>query len=114
MTHDNPQQPPQPDDTTEQHTFNDVDELFQHLDAITQEGTPTPPITCLNGPDECAGAVEYRMPLSGTGQSYPRCDNHWQARLDTEDRLRCDYPDSPNPPSWFDPAAAGEHWDTDY
>ncbi|MGH3540774.1 MAG: hypothetical protein ACRDTO_00115 [Mycobacterium sp.] len=74
---------------------------------------------CISNPgdgssDGCSGPVEYRMALSGTGQSYPRCAKHWDARLRTEDRLRRDYPDSPNPPQWFDPLAAGEHWDSDY
>jgi hypothetical protein len=35
-------------------------------------------------------------------------------RLDLEDRLRTDYPDTATPPEWFDPANAGEHWDEDY
>lgn len=69
---------------------------------------------CVNGPDGCTGRVEYRMALSGTGESYPRCDGHWSDRLDTEERLRQDYPDSPNPPPWFDPANAGETWNDDY
>jgi hypothetical protein len=59
----------------------------------------------------CAGKVEYRPSLTGTGMAMPRCDAHWQARLDwQEEHLRI-YPDSPNPPSWFDPEAAGEVWD---
>lgn len=70
---------------------------------------------CINGGEGgCSGLVEYRMPLSGTGKSFPRCDHHWAIRLKTQDRLRRDYPDSPIPPSWFDPAAAGETWDDDY
>lgn len=69
---------------------------------------------CMSGPEECRGRVEYRMSLSGTGQAYPRCDHHWSQRLDTEERLRRDYPDSDTPPAWFDPANAGEHWNDDY
>jgi hypothetical protein len=69
---------------------------------------------CLGGPVECRGKVEYRMPLSGSGRSFPRCDHHWSQRLDHQERLRGDYPDSPSPPRWFDPADAGEHWDSDY
>lgn len=69
---------------------------------------------CLSGPEECRGKVEYRMPLSGSGRSFPRCDYHWSKRLDHQERLRGNYPDSPSPPSWFDPADAGEHWDSDY
>lgn len=64
--------------------------------------------------DECRGIVQYRMPLSGTGKSFPRCDRAWDARLKTQERLRQDYPDSSTPPSWFDPTNAGETWDDDY
>lgn len=65
---------------------------------------------CLDGPDGCSGPVEYRMALSGTGRSFPRCDAHWARRLDEQDRITRTYPDSPAPPDWFDPSAAGEHW----
>lgn len=79
--------------------------------------TPTDKLTaedCIAGPEFCSGRVEYRMALSGTGTPYPRCDNHWSDRLDLEQRLRRDYPDTDTPPSWFDPANAGEHWNDDY
>lgn len=66
---------------------------------------------CLNKGPDCRGKVEYRMALSGTGRSYPRCDKHWQERVDLEQTLREDYPDSPIPPAWFDPTVAGETWD---
>lgn len=65
-------------------------------------------------PDECKGAVEYRMSMSATGISYPRCDKHFSERLDTQERLRRDYPDSSTPPAWFDSSYAGECWDDDY
>ena len=76
----------------------------------------TTEIKCLDdyGKGECAGEVEYRFPLSGTGRSFPRCDKHWDVRLDAQDRINRDYPDSDTPPSWFDPTAAGERWDDDY
>lgn len=63
---------------------------------------------------DCAGGVEYRMALSATGRSFPRCDEHWARRLDTQERIDRDYPDSPFAPSWFDPTYAGESWDEDY
>lgn len=80
------------------------------------------PPTCIEGPssfhlpvpDECDGAVHYRSPLSATGESFARCERHWSLRLQREEQLRTDYPDSATPPPWFDPAAAGEHWDSDY
>jgi len=70
---------------------------------------------CLDyGTSDCAGAVEYRMSLSGSGMAFQRCDAHWDQRLEREEQLRQDYPDSPIAPSWFDPFAAGERWDDDY
>lgn len=64
---------------------------------------------------ECAGPVEYRMALSATGKSFPRCDRHWSLRLKEQDRINATYghPDSDVAPSWFDPTAAGERWDED-
>lgn len=67
----------------------------------------------------CEGPVEYRMALSGTGISYPRCDYHWQKRLEEQERLNVDYPDSPIPPAWFHDCGGGvneygERWDDDY
>jgi len=69
--------------------------------------------TCLNSSDEtgCAGTVEYRMPLSGTGKSFPRCDKHWRRRLEQEEDLRRRYP--VQQPADFDPLYAGERWNED-
>ena len=33
---------------------------------------------------DCAGPIEYRHPLSGTGRSFPRCEKHWARRLDLQ------------------------------
>lgn len=71
-------------------------------------------VRCLQHGTDCAGRVEYRMPLSATGNSYPRCEAHWAQRLDEHERISRDYPDSPIAPSWFDASAAGERWDEDY
>lgn len=62
----------------------------------------------------CAGSVYLRESLSGTGTPIPRCEGHWADRLDREEELRRDYPDSPIPPAWFDPSACGEVWDDEY
>ena len=69
--------------------------------------------SCLDdyGRDECAGEVEYRTPLSSSGVAFPRCDLHWDGRLDAQDRIDRDYPDCDTPPLWFDPLYAGEKWD---
>lgn len=69
-------------------------------------------MVCLDSGPDCAGAVEYRMPLSGTGRSFPRCDSHWEERLRVQDGINRRYP--AQPPSDWDPAHAGEHWDEDY
>lgn len=69
---------------------------------------------CIDNPAECRGPVEFRPSLTGTGTPIPRCDFHWNRRLEREDELRSAYPDSSIPPMWFDPTAAGERWDDDY
>lgn len=72
------------------------------------------PRECIDDPAECGGEVEMRPSLTGTGTAIPRCDRHWGLRLQREEQLRRDYPDSPIAPSWFDPTYAGERWDDDY
>lgn len=68
---------------------------------------------CMDGPAGCDGPVAYRMPLSGTGQSFPRCQRHWFERLDRQAQIDRRYPDQPNAPADFDPTYAGEVWDDD-
>jgi hypothetical protein len=63
---------------------------------------------CLDKSAECAGAVEYRMPLSGTGRSFPRCDKHWSDRLDVQRGIDERYPS--HPPQDWSPLDAGESW----
>lgn len=64
---------------------------------------------------ECTGDIEYRMPLSGTGRSFPRCDGHWAKRLDKQAETVKRYaPFSDVVPSGFDPTYAGERWDDEY
>ena len=70
------------------------------------------PQECLEYGPDCSGPVEYRMPLSATGRSFPRCDKHWDERLDVQEGINQRYPVLA--PSDFDPAYAGEHWDEDY
>lgn len=71
-------------------------------------------LVCLDwygGEDECAGPVEYRMALSGTGNTFPRCDKHWAKRLTVQDEINRRYPALP--PADFDPGYAGERWEED-
>lgn len=67
------------------------------------------PLECLDGPDGCTGNVEYRMALSGTGRSFPRCDKHWEERVHTQEKIDERYPQMQ--PSDFDPYYAGESWE---
>ena len=77
---------------------------------------PEDDLECLDArPDDpCEGAVEYQMPLSASGRSFPRCEKHWGIRLEEHQRHTAAYPDSPVAPSWFDASYAGERWDEDY
>jgi hypothetical protein len=83
---------------------------------MTDTNESAEPLECLDRHNnQCSGAVEYRMPLSGTGRSFPRCDGHWAERLKKqEDIIRRYAPFSDVPPGGFDPTYAGERWDEDY
>ncbi len=70
---------------------------------------------CLqHGDGRCEGETLFRESLSGTGTPIKRCDRHWELRLEQHARHLEVYPDSPLAPAWFDPADAGERWDSDY
>lgn len=62
------------------------------------------------GRNQCAGVVDFRPSLSGTGTPTIRCDAHWKARLEWQAQHDRAYPDSDVPPRWFDPTYAGESW----
>ena len=66
-------------------------------------------LRCLNHSEDCAGDVEYRMPLSGSGRAFPRCDFHWELRLEVQERINQTYPTLQ--PADFDPMYAGERWE---
>lgn len=75
----------------------------------------TDPIECLQAGPDCAGPVEYRMPLSGTGRAFPRCELHWDLRLAEQERIERTYHvNTPTPPPGYDWMAAGEDWDEHY
>jgi hypothetical protein len=74
-------------------------------------------LECLedHGEGTCRGPVYYRMSLSPSGKSFPRCEHHLELRLVEQDRITRLYaPDSDVPPVGFDPDYAGERWDDDY
>lgn len=66
-------------------------------------------------PQECGGAVEFRMPLSPSGRAFPRCDTHWSKRLDKEEALSEVYGsfESDVPPQGFREDDIGERWEED-
>lgn len=69
---------------------------------------------CINFRDDgsCKGEVAYRMAMSGTGRSFPRCDHHFRIALADYEDHRVRYP--VNAPRDFDYLDAGEYWDEDY
>lgn len=62
-------------------------------------------VECLEdyGDATCAGTVEHRMPMSGTGRAFPRCEKHWEERLETQEGINRRY-GGVAPPADFDPA----------
>lgn len=69
-------------------------------------------LECLDGPEGCAGEVEYRTtPDRSDFRGFPRCETHFERRLEqAEHNLELL---SSTPPSWFDPMDAGEAWGED-
>lgn len=83
--------------------FNSIDDQSWRDEPPAEED-----LECLDGPEGCEGNVEYRMALSATGRSFPRCDKHWSIRLDKQDEINQRYPALQ--PHDFDPGYAGESW----
>ncbi len=61
----------------------------------------------------CEGPVEYRVAMSSTGRSFPRCEKHFDIAYRRFEETQRKY-GSPIAPKDFDPLYAGEHWDEDY
>jgi len=72
---------------------------------------------CLDGPQGCEGDVNAYPSLSGSGMRWERCEAHYRAYVERVqpqiDSVRLRYPDTDQPPAWFDPAYAGERWNED-
>jgi hypothetical protein len=70
---------------------------------------------CLDGPEGCEGETFPRLALSGSGDSYSRCDRHdalYVERVQPKmDEINRRYPAMA--PADFDPYFAGESWDED-
>lgn len=66
-------------------------------------------VECLDQDESrCSGAIEYRPAMSGSGESFPRCDRHFTQRRHLEEDITDRYPSLP--PEDFDPMDAGEDW----
>ena len=67
---------------------------------------------CLEGPAGCDGPVGMHAALSGSGEHYPRCHEHFESyvrRVQPKlDAIAERYP--VQAPGWFDPAVCGERW----
>lgn len=59
----------------------------------------------------CCGPVDYRW--TGGNSHWPRCEHHWELRMERRENSMEIYADSDVVPDWFDPANAGERWDDD-
>jgi hypothetical protein len=84
-----------------------------HPEAVIALSDDTEDLTCLGheNPDDCTGPVELRESLSGTGESYPRCDGAWQDRLEQQRGLDERYP--VHAPSDWSATDCGEAWGED-
>lgn len=94
-------------DTTEQWT---PAECSQSIDGDHH------PARCLDGGpdgDDCTGPVDLWYSGGLNGRSWPRCTYHGEQRLNRYENSSERWADSDCPPSWFDPAYAGERWDDD-
>lgn len=76
----------------------------------TSEPPQEEELHCLQENNDCLGAVEYRMPLSGTGKAFPRCEKHWDDRLQKQSEHHAWEAKARN----VDYLDAGERWDDEY
>ena len=75
---------------------------------------PEEPLECLDaGPDPsgCDGPIELRYPMSPTGRWFPRCEKHYEQRLEIQRGIDERYPT--HAPSDWSPLDAGEAWGED-
>jgi hypothetical protein len=82
-----------------------------YIDDIVH-GQINEPLECMDegGPTECRGPVEWHSIDPGRTGAFPRCQRHWEERLDRRENSMEKYENCVNPPAWFDPSYAGEAW----
>ena len=66
---------------------------------------------CMNEDEQCAGPILLREALSPTGVRHPRCEAHWEQRLEVEAGIAERYP--VRAPQGWSPLDAGEVWEED-
>lgn len=71
------------------------------------------PVECLEESPECRGEIAFHSVDPGRAAAFPRCEFHWEQRLDRRENSIEKYENSDVAPDWFDPAYAGEQWDED-
>lgn len=77
-----------------------------------QDQMESPECLSAGSEDLCEGTVEYHS-IDGLS-AWPRCEKHFDQRLQQYENSMERYARSDVAPSWFDPADAGERWDDDY
>ena len=65
--------------------------------------TETETLECLDdyGDGECSGPIEFHSIDPGRTKAFPRCQRHWNRRLDARENSIEKYENSDVPPPWF-------------
>lgn len=75
----------------------------------TSDLTKVDCIEWTDGP-ACYGSVEYHSIDPGRHRAYPRCEAHWEQRLERRENSIEKYEECDVPPGWFEPTYCGEEW----
>lgn len=77
-------------------------------------------LVCVDAPGEdhwetgpCNGPVDEYAALSGSGNTFARCDGHYDAYRARMERINTQWPVTDQAPPWFDPTLARETWHED-
>lgn len=69
----------------------------------------TEELRCLQEGDDCSGPVKPRL-VGDSLRAWPRCEKHYEDRLEAYENSMERFARSDVPPAWFDPSDAGEAW----